>query len=93
MTIQNIKERRGNNISVNNSRTRAKKEKVQEEYTGAKRNVNKSVREDTRNYIETPATKAEEAAHQNRMKNLSTLHLQQIQRQLQANCQSSAVHH
>ncbi|KAH3830502.1 hypothetical protein DPMN_103746 [Dreissena polymorpha] len=52
--------------SVNNNRTRVTKKKAQEEYTEANRSVKQSVRSDKRNYLDTLATDAKEAAYQNR---------------------------
>jgi hypothetical protein len=72
-TLQKVEERREKKASVNNSRTRAAKVKAQEEYTEANRSVKRSIREDKRNYLETLATEAEEAAYQNRTKDLYSI--------------------
>ena len=72
-TLQKVAERREKKASVNNSRTRAAKVKAQEEYTEANRSVKRSIRADKRNYLETLATEAEEAAYQNRTKDLYSI--------------------
>ena len=72
-TLQKIEERREKKAVVNNSRTRAAKARAQEEYTEANRNVKRSIRTDKRSYIETLATEAEDAAHQNNTKDLYSI--------------------
>ncbi|KAH3801739.1 hypothetical protein DPMN_155400 [Dreissena polymorpha] len=65
------KSEKENKSSINNSRTKAKKSKAQEEYAEVTGNIKENIRADNRNYPETLATEAEEAAHQNRKRTFS----------------------
>ena len=62
-----VEERKQRKAVVNNSCTRVKKAKAQEEHSKANRRVKKSTKEDKHNYLEALATKAEEAAYKGNM--------------------------
>ena len=55
---------------LNNSRTRAAKAKVQEEYTAADREAKMSIRKDKRDYIDDLARQAETATGQRNLRDL-----------------------
>ena len=61
-TIRKLDIRKEKKASVNNSRTRAEKQRAQQEYTAADKEVKKSVKLDKRNFIDDLARQAEEAA-------------------------------
>lgn len=69
-TLALIEERKKKKAARNNSCTRARKAKAQEEYSEVHRSVKKNIRADKRNYLETLAAKAEEAAHHGNMMEL-----------------------
>ncbi|KAJ8359590.1 hypothetical protein SKAU_G00161150 [Synaphobranchus kaupii] len=68
-TLKKI-EMRKKKAAINNSRTRAGKAKAQEEYSEANRTIKRNLRADERNYMETLAAEAEEAAHHGNMRDL-----------------------
>ena len=65
-TLKKIESRRIKKAIVNNSRTRAEKARVQKEYADG----NKEVKTDKKNYINSLAKEAEEAAYSGNMKQL-----------------------
>ena len=65
-----IQERKLKKAAVNNSRTRAAKQRAQEEYSESNKEVRRSIRKDRREYIEGLAQEAEEAATARNMKDL-----------------------
>ena len=69
-TLCKIQERKQKKAAVNNSRTRAEKAKAQEDYYKSNKEVKRSARADKRNYINSLAEEAEEAAASNNMKQL-----------------------
>ncbi|KAI8484441.1 hypothetical protein Bbelb_378740 [Branchiostoma belcheri] len=69
-TLQRLEERKEKKAVLNMSRTRSAKEKAQEEYTAADREVKKSVRKDKRDHIDSLAKRAEEAAGQGNLREL-----------------------
>ena len=69
-TLNKIEERKAKKASVNNSRTRTAKAKVQEEYKGVSRNAKRSLKLDKRKYLESLAAKAEEAADHENMRDV-----------------------
>ena len=62
--------RKEKKTAVNNSRTRTAKAKAQEEYAEVNREVKKSIKVDKRNYIDSLAEEAEQAAGRGNMKEL-----------------------
>ena len=69
-TLKKIEERKAKRAAVNNSRTRAAKAKAQEEYKGVTRSVKRCLKADKRNYLESLAEEAEEAACQGNVRDL-----------------------
>ena len=69
-TMKKIQDRKEKKAAVNNSRTRAERSQAQEAYSQANKTVKKSIRSDKRNYMDSLATKAEEAARNGNMKDL-----------------------
>ena len=69
-TLKKIEERKAKKEAVNNSRTRAAKAMAQQEYKGVNRSVKKSLKADKRNYLESLAAEAEEAAYHGNMRDL-----------------------
>ena len=69
-SLKLIEKRKLKKAAVNNSRTRAGKNKTQEEYSEVNRSVKRSIKVDKRNYAEMLATEAEEAAHHGNMRDL-----------------------
>ena len=69
-TIQKIEARKEKKEVWNKSQTRAAKAKAQEDYSAANREVKKSIRMDKRDYIDSLARQAEEAAGQGNLKDL-----------------------
>ena len=69
-TLNKIEERKAKKGTVNNSRTRTTKAKAQEEYKGVNRSVKRSFKTDNRNYLESLAEEAEEAAYDENMRHL-----------------------
>ena len=69
-TLKKIEERKAKKVAVNNSRTRTAKAKALEEYKGMNRNVKRSLKADKRNYLESLAVEAEEAAYHGNMRDL-----------------------
>ena len=69
-TLKEIEERKAKKAAVNNSRTRTAKAKAQEKYKGMNRNVKRSLKADKRNYLESLAAEAEEAAYHGNMRDL-----------------------
>lgn len=65
-----IEERKVRKATVNNSRTRIAKGKAQEEYKGVNRSVERSLKADKRNHLESLAAEAEEAACHGNMRDL-----------------------
>lgn len=83
-TLQRLEERKEKKTVLNMSRTRSAKEKAQEEYTVAGKQVKKSIRKDKRDYIDGLAKRAEKAAG---MGNLRELY--QVTKQLAGKFQQS----
>ena len=69
-TLQKIQARRLKREAVNERRTRASKAAAQAEYTKAHKEVKRSVKKDKRDYIDSLAQEAEEAAYHGNMKDL-----------------------
>ena len=69
-TLEMIADRKKKKAAVNTSRTRSGKASACEAYTAANRRVKHSIRADKRNYIESLATEAEEAAHHGNLRDL-----------------------
>ena len=69
-TLEMIADRKKKKAAVNTSRTRSGKASACEAYTTANRRVKHSIRADKRNYIESLATEAEEAAHHGNLRDL-----------------------
>ena len=69
-TLNKIEERKAKKGAVNNSRTRTAKAKAQEKYKGVNRSVKRSFKADNRNYLESLAAEAEEAAYHENMRHL-----------------------
>nr|KAG5689204.1 hypothetical protein BaRGS_014860 [Batillaria attramentaria] len=69
-TLRLTQERKQKKAEVNNSRTRAAKAKTQKDYTEANKRVKRSARIDKRNYIDSLAEEAEEAAAKGNLKQL-----------------------
>ena len=69
-TLQKIQARRLKKEAVNERRTRASKAAAQAEYTKAHKEVKRSVKKDKRDYIDSLAQEAEEAAYHGNMKDL-----------------------
>ena len=65
-----IEERKVRKATVNNSRTRIAKGKAQEEYKGMNRSVERSLKADKRNHLESLAAEAEDAAYHGNMRDL-----------------------
>ena len=69
-TLQKIQARRLKKEAVNERRTRASKAAAQAEYTEAQKEVKRSVKKDKRDYIDSQAQEAVEAAYHVNMKDL-----------------------
>ena len=69
-TLKKIEERKAKKAAVNNSRTRTAKAEAQEEYKRMNRSVKMSLKADKRNYLESVAAEAEEAAYHGNMRDL-----------------------
>ena len=69
-TLQKIQARRLKKEAVNESRTRASKAAAQADYTEAHKEVKRSVKKDKRDYIDSLAQEADEAAYHGNMKDL-----------------------
>ena len=69
-TLIKVEKRKNLKERLNNSRTRATKQKAQEEYTIADKEVKNSARRDKREFISTLTSEAEEAARYNNIKAL-----------------------
>ena len=69
-TLQKIQARRLKKEAVNERRTRASKAAAQAEYTEANKEVKRSLKKDKRDYIDSLAQEAEEAAYHGNMKDL-----------------------
>lgn len=69
-TLKKIQERKRKKADMNNSRTRTTKAKAKEQYSEANRIVKRSIRTDKRNYMETLAGEAEDAAQKGNMREL-----------------------
>ena len=69
-TLRKVQMRKEKKTAVNNSCTRTAKAKVQEEYAEVNREVKKSIKVDKRNYIDSLAEEAEQAAGRGNMKEL-----------------------
>jgi len=69
-TLKMIEERKAKKPAVNNSRTQTTKAKAQEEYKGVNGSVKRSLKAVKRNYLESLAAKAEEAAYHGNMRDL-----------------------
>ena len=67
-TLIKVERRKTLKESLNNTKTRAAKQKAQHEYTQADKEVKNSARKDKRNFITTLTSEAEEAARQNNIK-------------------------
>lgn len=69
-TLKRLEVRKVKKERLNQSRTRAAKTKAQQEYTAADKEVKKSVKKDKRDFIESLAKEAEDAAGQGNLKDL-----------------------
>ena len=69
-TLQRLEERKTKKAQLNMGRTRAAKARAQEEYTTADKEVKRSVKKDKKNYVDSLAAQAEEAAGQGNLKDL-----------------------
>ena len=69
-TLQRLEERKTEKAQLNMGRTRAAKARAQEEYSAADKEVKRSVKKDKKNYVDSLATQAEEAAGQGNLKDL-----------------------
>ena len=69
-TLQKIQARRLKKEAVNERRTRVSKAAAQADYTEAHKEVKRSVKKDKRDYIDSLAQEAEEAAYHGNMKDL-----------------------
>ena len=69
-TLSKIEERKRKKSEVNNSRTRAQKNKAQKEYADANKEVKKSIKRDKKEFVDKLAKEAEDAAHQGNMREL-----------------------
>lgn len=69
-TLKTIEERKRKKAEINNSRTRAQKARSQKDYSDSNRKVKKSIRLDKRNFVETLAKEAENAAYHGHMRDL-----------------------
>ena len=65
-----MSDRKKKKAAVNTSRTRSEKARAQEAYTTANKKVKNSIKADKRNFIDTLATEAEEAALHGNMRDL-----------------------
>ena len=69
-TLQRLEERKTKKAQLNMGRTRAAKTRAQEEYRAADKEVKRSVKNDKKNYVDSLAALAEEAAGQGNLKDL-----------------------
>ncbi|XP_078357393.1 uncharacterized protein LOC144642296 [Oculina patagonica] len=69
-TLHKIQERKRKKAILNTCRTRASKAAAQQQYTGAHKEVRRSIKRDKRNHIDNLARQAEEAAARGNMKEL-----------------------
>ena len=69
-TLEKIHTRKSKKAVINSSRTRSSKAEAQKQHSEANREVKRSIRTDKRNYIDTLAREAEDAAGQRNMKAL-----------------------
>ena len=69
-SLRKIQERKDKTVSVNNSRTRAKKARTQEEFSKANKEFKNSINADKRSFMDGLAKEAEEAAASRNMKKL-----------------------
>lgn len=69
-TLKKVEERRAKKEKLNQCKTRTKKAAAHRDYQVANKEVKKSARRDKKNYIETLAQEAEEAAGKNNLKEL-----------------------
>ena len=65
-----MSDRKTKKAAVNTRRTRSEKARAQEAYTTANKKVKNSIKADKRNFIDTLATEAEEAALHGNMRDL-----------------------
>ena len=68
--MQRLEERKTKKAQLNMGRTRAAKARAQEEYSAADKEVKRSVKKDNKNYVDSLAAQAEEAAGQGNLKDL-----------------------
>ncbi|KAK7095834.1 hypothetical protein V1264_005198 [Littorina saxatilis] len=69
-TTRKIEDRKLKKSEINNSRTRMGKAEAQKKYTSANKTIKKSIKADKKNYMDTMATEAEEAAYHGNMRDL-----------------------
>ena len=69
-TLQRLEERKTKKAQLNMGRTRAAKARAQEEYSAADKEVKRSVKKDKKNFVDSLAAQAEEAAGQGNLKDL-----------------------
>ena len=68
--MQRLEERKTKKAQLNMGRTREAKARAQEEYSAADKEVKRSVKKDNKNYVDSLAAQAEEAAGQGNLKDL-----------------------
>jgi hypothetical protein len=73
VTLKKIEERKSKKAVLNNSRTRAAKAEAHREYMCAHKEVKKSIKADKREYVDSLARQAEEAAAQRNLKDLYSI--------------------
>ncbi|VDP79287.1 unnamed protein product [Schistosoma mattheei] len=66
-TLDKIQERKNKKTAINNSRTRSEEVKTQAEYTGANKQVKRSIRADKKKHVEELTTTAEKASSEGNM--------------------------
>ena len=69
-TLSKIEERKRKKAEINNSRTRAQRNKSQKEYANANKEVKKSLKRDKKEFVDKLAKEAEDAAYQGNMRQL-----------------------
>ena len=69
-TLQRLEERKTKKAPLNMGRSIAAKTRAQEEYRAAEKEVKRSVKKDKKNYVDSLAAQAEEAAEQGNLKDL-----------------------
>ena len=68
--LQRLEDRKTKKAQLNMGRTRSAKTRAQEEYSAADKEVKRSVKKDKKNYVDSLAAQAEEAAGQGNLKDL-----------------------